>query len=170
MGFQVVKAGSGRPESFRPLGEGEISIGKSGMATLHADDLELVQIVGDRCVLLADPEHMRLGLRVPAGSEPTVPVRKALTSGKKKRDTGRRIINVLPALREMRIEPAKISGRYAIRTKDNLLIVNLAAPSRAEKSGAGRAPNSQADRERAETRTTRPVIDTLDDADEEGGD
>ena len=126
MGFEIVEPGSWHP--MDPLPKGKCSIAKSGKLTAHAEDLAVAEI-GKRAVVLADRDSFRIALRAAREGDDSRSVAVATVTGKSKRDTGRRGLNVARAIRNVGLEVENVVGRYELMAKgsgrDALLIVNL---------------------------------------------
>ncbi len=116
---------------MRALPEGQASIDKHGQCRVHAKDLARLKITNEVTVL-ADVETQRIAMRRPRANEK--PFRVAIVMAKKKRATERRRINLAPALAELRVDLADVSGRYFLHPKDDLIVINLeeAGPDEAD--------------------------------------
>jgi hypothetical protein len=127
MGFEFVP--SGEWKAGPRLESGFAALGRDARLTLHAEDLRLVGIF-DEAAVCADPDTLRIGLRVPTEAERPrarrVGVVKAARHG---RDTGRRTIDVRKALQRIRLDPRQVNGRYEVSVKGEglggILIVHI---------------------------------------------
>lgn len=129
MSLRLVKARPGGA-AFLPLPEGWCSISKVGVLLAYASDLELVQ-VDSRAVLLADSATLRVGIRRPDDGEIEFAVSvRPVKRGAGRIDRKRRELNVLPAIRELGLTPAAAAGRYELRAKDNMLLIELTGAAR----------------------------------------
>jgi len=131
MSFEIVECNS--LGLIRALPPGQASIDRHGCARVHAADLAKLKVTTEVTVL-ADLETQRIALRRPRGGEKAFKV--AVVTAKKKRPTDRRRINLAPALAELRIDQADVSGRYTLHAKDDLLVINLeeAGPDEADET------------------------------------
>ena len=121
--FKVLS--KGKIEFADPLAEGQVSIGKGGQARFRTEDLAKVSIDG-ACVILTDEMSMRIALRKPKPSETREAYRvSAPRTGKAKVDDSRRIVSLGHALKELRLDPDGVSGRYAITYKEDLAIITM---------------------------------------------
>jgi len=128
---------------------GEVSLGKTGQLSLRAEDCEQVSI-RDRCVILADSGTLRIALRAADDGEAEFAARVQVVRGHKRRDSGRRAVNVMRALRQLGLVAAAVRGRYQLTQKDSLLIVALCGETLA---GAGKAPGGTGRKGGARTMT-----------------
>lgn len=108
-----------------PLQSGQVSIDKGGNARFLREDLDLVGI-GDSVVVLTDELTLRVALRKPRPSDAGRTMTVSSPKGPHGTDKTRAYIRLSGALRELRLEPEAVKGRYELTTKDDLLIVNLA--------------------------------------------
>lgn len=136
MAFEIVEPGATFGKDA--LTSGTASISRSGRLTVVQEDLELAGI--DRtAVVLADPGTLRIALRAPREDETAVSVACSPMLTHAKRDTGRRALNIVRALRRLSLTPEAAAGRYELATKgagaDALLIVNLGASRDRPKPG-----------------------------------
>lgn len=128
MSFEVVEPGAwSRPE---PLEPGRCAISRGAKLTLRSVDLEAAGIGPHFAIVLADAETLRLGLRAAGETERQQSVAiSVVTSGKDKRDSGRRIILVSQALKRLALTPEAVAGRYTLQRHSEVtgtvLIVNL---------------------------------------------
>jgi len=128
--FEVVKK---KAFALRePLPEDAISIQKSGMATLRVGPLAMVG-VSDRCIALADSELMRVGIRRPHEDEAELGFTVQVLRNKGGRDTGRRHVNLAPAIRRLGVEPREVAGRYRLMSVDQMLFVTFTDQSRGDR-------------------------------------
>jgi len=119
---EVRRSGRAMP----PLQEGQVSVGKSGLARFRTADLRLVGIEGE-VALLCDISTQRIGLRKPRFPEDigsVVCVGEVKSEGKPVPD--KRMISLGPAIRQLGLLPAAVRGRAELMTKDGLLIISLA--------------------------------------------
>lgn len=107
-----------------PLPEDMISIQRSGMATLRVGPLAMIGVT-DRCIALADPELMRIGIRRPTEEESDFAFSVLALRNKRGKDTGRRHINCAPAIGRLGIEPREVAGRYRLMSVDQMLFVTF---------------------------------------------
>lgn len=127
MAFEVVTTAQ---SFFKPkLPAGMCSLVKSGALHLAASDVEAAKI-GGRCVVLADPDTLRIALRRVRSGEEDGAATVRVEKNKLGKDTGRRSVNVGRAIVRLALEPQNVAGRYPlIRTRGDsggeLLIVNL---------------------------------------------
>jgi hypothetical protein len=128
MAFEIVEPGLFTPPP--PLQEGQASLSKSGKLTVRERDLAMIGVT-TAAVALADRELLRLALRAPRDGEKGKTVAVSIVgSGKAKKDTGRRQVNMIRAIRRLDLLPAATCGRYELTTKGSapgeaLLIVGL---------------------------------------------
>jgi hypothetical protein len=126
MPFEIVEPGSFL--QIAPLGEGECTLGKHGTLLARTSDLELVGI-GKYAILLADKGSFRIGLRaVRDGEQQRSMACAVVTTGKgpRRRDAGRRRVNVSRAIIACGLEPEAVAGRYTLQVfRDELLFVTL---------------------------------------------
>lgn len=128
------------------LSEGEAGLQRGGTMTVLAADLELVAI-GDAVRVLVDRGGLRIGLRAPAPDEAAVAFRVSpvrVQAGK--RDTGRRRVNLRPAIVALNLDPRVTAGRYALKVQGNMLLVDLTtvAPSELRAiDGQGHGPGKR---------------------------
>jgi len=123
MSFTVLEKGAWAVREA--LEQGQVSISKTGQARFCREDLDLVGIT-DSLVILLDQELLRLAFRKPRSGEEQNAYRvTGAHSGKRVAKT-RATVQIGRALREIRLEPEAVAGRYELTTKDDLLILNLA--------------------------------------------
>lgn len=113
-------------ETFRPLGAGEVSVAKTGVALFRREDLELVGIK-DGVALLVDAGNLRVAIRkprLPADDGCVARVVPARRNGKQLPD--RAHVNLAAAVRAAGLTVRAVGGaRYPLTTKDDLLIIGL---------------------------------------------
>ncbi len=123
-----------------PLGEGEVSISRNGTLTARAEDLALVGI-SKYAIVLADAGTLRLGLRaVRDGEEQKSRACSVITTGKQKRDSGRRRITVTRALKQLGLKVEDVCGRFTLKMhRDELVYIVLTdakqTPTKPEATG-----------------------------------
>ncbi len=133
MAFEVVPRGQFRPRDG--LGEGQVTLDKNGRLLARQEDLSLVQINGSAMVLI-DCATLRIALRCCADDgEQDLAVTVSETHKGGHRDNGRRSLQLGRAIRKLGLEPSACVGRYQLKTKDNLLILELSGPSLTEDPG-----------------------------------
>jgi len=145
MTFVIVEPG--KWQSPDPLPKGWASLAKSGRLRLYASDLQAAGIK-DRAVLLSDRDTWRIALRAARDDERERSKPIAIcTTGKTKRDTGRRQLMIARAVRTLGLEVEKCSGRFELMRKgtgaDALLIITLmpdtgAIGTKAKAKGGGK--------------------------------
>lgn len=122
MAFEVVcKKRFVLPEA---LSEDQIALQRSGVATVRLEPLAMVGIA-ERCIALADSELMRIGVRRPREDESDFAFNVQVLRSKGGKDTGRRHINLAPAIRRLGVEPREVGGRYPLMSVDGTLFVTL---------------------------------------------
>ncbi len=128
MAFEIVEPGS--LSTMDPLAEGQVSIAKSGKLTIRKADLDLAGI-DHYAMVMADRETFRVGVRAVRGDDerPRSVAVSTVTSGKAKKDSGRRTLNLGRAIKRLDLQPEAVAGRYelVVRGKegDAMLILNL---------------------------------------------
>lgn len=136
MSFEIVPRG--QLGNFSSLPKECCSISQNGTALFWAEDLKRVQIDA-LAVVLIDAGTLRIGLRVPDEGENEIAMSVLLPNKKTKKDTGRRHISVLGALKRMGLTGKAAAGRYALHAKGGLLEIHL-GEARLEKSQTPRVP------------------------------
>ncbi|MGE0481831.1 MAG: hypothetical protein AB7Q17_15315 [Phycisphaerae bacterium] len=134
MSFELVEPGAWNRQP--PLEEGQVAIDATGTATMRAADLESAGIA-HYCIVLADAGTLRIAIRAPRDDERALSVAVSVVRhGKEQRDAGRRRVSLGRAIKRCGVEIDAVRGRYDLRTKDDLLIIDLASVAK----GAGGAP------------------------------
>lgn len=124
MSFEIVERGEFRAIEQLPLGQA--SIGKRGGLLVRREELAKVG-VSDKVLILADAGTIRLALRPPAGKAEVAnayPVGSTGRRGKGKRSATARI-HIGKAIKELDLQAATVAGRYRVKVKKNLLIIDL---------------------------------------------
>ncbi len=111
--------------SFNPLQQGEVSLDKDGTARFLTEDLELVGIETS-VIVLTDELTLRIAIRNPRPGESGKAISVTFARKGKTVDRGRAQVRLTGALRQLRLDPEAVKGRYTLMTKDDLLIVSLA--------------------------------------------
>ena len=127
MAFEVLIPGVWK--SADPLREGWASISKNGKLMLHAKDLARVAIK-DRAVTLFDEGTFRIAFRAPREDEKAqARPFTIIPSGKLKRDSGRRSLDIGRAVRRLGLAVENAAGRYELGThgqgRDAILVLCL---------------------------------------------
>lgn len=114
-----------RSAKIQPDSPRHLSLDRYGLARFHTADLQAIGIDGQATIMI-DVDTRRIGLRRPRDgeAEQTAIVRPVRDGGKLVES--RRTINLRPAIEQIGIEPAEITGRYELTAKDDLLILALA--------------------------------------------
>lgn len=110
-----------RLRAIAVLPAGRVELGRDGVLTARDGDLRAVGIAG-RCILLADPDLMRLALRAVRDGEDAAAFPVPPT------DEGRSVlrqVRVLPALQECGLDPGEVAGVYELDPHDELLTITL---------------------------------------------
>ena len=108
----------------QPLGEDEISIQASGNASLLVELLNEIG-VSDMCVVLADRELLRVGLRKPRADEREFAYQVMVQRTKSGKDSQRRQLSLRAAIVEIGLDPRTVAGRYPLQSVDDLLFIVL---------------------------------------------
>ncbi len=129
MAFEIVAPGA-LSNTMNPLAEGQCSIAKGGKLTIRKADLDLAGIE-HYAIVLADRETFRIGVRAVRGEDerPRSVAVSIVTSGKGKKDSGRRTLSLTRAIKKVDLRPEAVAGRYELivrgKTSDAMLIISL---------------------------------------------
>ena len=122
MAFEVVRR---KPfVTLEAIAEDQIALQRSGVGTVRVGPLAMVGVT-DKFVALADSELMRIGIRRPHEDEGDFAFHVQVLRSKGGKDTGRRHVNLAPAIRRLGLEAREVSGRYSLLTVQDVLFVTL---------------------------------------------
>lgn len=129
MAFIIVEPG--QRMALEPLAEGQVGIAKSGKCTVRKADLD-VAAIDAKAIVMADPDNFRVALRCVRSGEESKAVAVSIVWGgskSKRRDSGKRTLNLARGIRTLCLEPAAVAGRYELTVKgkdrEALLIVHV---------------------------------------------
>ena len=128
MSFERVSANSASGHWFNPLSENEASIAKTGQACLRLESLMAADI-GDEAALLIGQATLRIALRRPRRPEDEGSIARVTPVKRRGKAVKHRMTVLLgSAIRQLGLTLQAVGGqRYALTTKDDLLIINLGA-------------------------------------------
>jgi len=112
-----------------PIPPGHFSIGKGGTLRCHSADLRKARIT-DKAVVLLDASTSRIALRAPCEEEADIAIAVSSVGKGPGKKSDRRQLNLAGAIRQLKLDPSDTSGRGEFQLKENLLIMNLDAPSK----------------------------------------